>query len=253
MHLQKPMRGTPLDWSNPLNKGLRMHIAMNEGHGDKVQDLSMNGNHGTLNNFAFPSTVASGWNPGRTGVVPKFDGVDDYVDCGNNESLNTDHLTLSAWFNPTTGGFDDSKPIIQKALSSHVDPYYQYSLNYINRAGMDQLNFHITVGGTRHDIAKGNSGVISDAWNQIAATYDGITAMMYLNGQAIHSASPCSGNITQYNGYLNIGAYSNLAKTSDYVFKGSIDQPRVLNRGMTAKEILNYHINPWQVYLDEDD
>ena len=38
MHLQKPMLGTQLDWSNPLNDGCVLHLAMNEAHGDHLND-----------------------------------------------------------------------------------------------------------------------------------------------------------------------------------------------------------------------
>jgi len=105
MHFSKPPLGTPLDWENPLNKGTVLALAMNEGHGDKVQDLSLNGNHGKLNGFAFPPTAASGWNPGQTGIVPTMDGVDDHIDCGNNYNL-TDAITVSALINTSITGYD---------------------------------------------------------------------------------------------------------------------------------------------------
>jgi len=103
MWLQKPPLGVPLNLEDPINKGLVMHLAMNAGHGDVVRDLSMYGNHGKLHGFAYPQTVASGWNPGRDGVGLNFDGVDDYVDCGNSLSLNTgSEITFSAWCNIET-------------------------------------------------------------------------------------------------------------------------------------------------------
>ena len=102
MHFQKPILGVPLDWEHPFNKGLVMHLAMNEGHGDKVQDLSMYGNHGTLNGFAFPPTVASGWNPGQTGIGLNFDGTNDRVVCTDSDSLDiTDYLSIECEIFPT--------------------------------------------------------------------------------------------------------------------------------------------------------
>jgi len=34
-------------------------------------------------------------------------------------------------------------------------------------------------------------------------------------------------------------------------FKGIIDQPRVQSRAWSAKEVMDYAMNPWQVYLDD--
>jgi len=96
MWFQKPPLGTPLDWENPLNDGTALALAMNEGHGDHLQDLSMNGNHGKLNGFAFPPTVASGWNPGQTGVGLNFDGTNDVIGCGNASSVKIYNGTISA-------------------------------------------------------------------------------------------------------------------------------------------------------------
>ena len=42
MQLSKPMLGSQLDFSHPLNKGLVGFWLMNEGHGNKIQDLSLN-------------------------------------------------------------------------------------------------------------------------------------------------------------------------------------------------------------------
>ena len=36
-------------------------------------------------------------------------------------------------------------------------------------------------------------------------------------------------------------------------FDGGIDQPRIQSRVLSGKEVKDYYINPWQVYLDEED
>ena len=101
MLMQKPPLGTPLDWDNPLNDDLVFAYALNEAHGDEVQDLSTNGNHGTLKNFAFPPTADSGWNPGRTGAGLNFDGVDDCIDVDSKPSPLSDFtLILEDDYNP---------------------------------------------------------------------------------------------------------------------------------------------------------
>ena len=78
--LQKPPLGVGLDFTHPLAQGLVGCWLFNEGSGDKVNDLSGNGNVGTLQNMAFPSTVVSGWNPGKDGPALAFNaGASNYV------------------------------------------------------------------------------------------------------------------------------------------------------------------------------
>jgi len=241
MWFQKPPLGTPLNWENPLNDELALHLAMNEGHGDKVQDLSMNSNHGTLNNFAFPPTVASGWNPGQTGVGLNFDGADDSIGCGNNASLNIASGTIGVIFKSGTTQPDHAR-LIGMGIST------------------DRVS--LSINDTKHLNGYSKSGdvglfdvVSTDAVNDnirhcATLTFDTSGADLYLDGVIVATISgdktlSLPATPATYIGKSNI--FLNLE------FKGSIDQPRILNRAYTAKEVLDYAINPWSVYLDEDD
>ncbi|MEM3942803.1 MAG: LamG domain-containing protein [Thermofilaceae archaeon] len=85
-----------------LRRGLVLYLWMNEGAGDRVYDLSGNGNHGTIYGATW-TRLASGKN------ALYFDGVDDYVDCGNAPSLNTFSsitITVLAKQMRWTGGLD---------------------------------------------------------------------------------------------------------------------------------------------------
>jgi len=241
MFLNKPPLGVPLDWSNPLNDGLVLHLAMNEGYGDKVYDLSGYGNHGTLNNMAFPPTVASGWNPGRNGVALQFDGVDDYINCGNDESLNImEAVTVEAWIkansNPSENRFvvtklDDVGRVVYGLRTDWSNNYY----------GM------VKVGGSRYYCPK--IPISLNVWYHLVMTYDGETVKTYLDGEFKTQNINPSGNINTYSSSLSIG-YS--PYWSSY-WGGSIDDVRIYNRALSAAEILERYINPYGVYLDEDD
>jgi len=56
---------------------------MNEGSGNITNDSSGLGNNGTCYNAGH----LCNWTVGRFGYGVLFDGVDDYVDCGNDASL----------------------------------------------------------------------------------------------------------------------------------------------------------------------
>lgn len=228
MLMQKPPLGTPLDWENPLNDGCVMHLAMNDGHGDKVQDLSLNGNHGTLNNFAFPPIVDSGWNPGQTGIGLICDGVDDYIDCGNAASLSpTKGITLSLLIkygaDPTTfnGMMLDSTAysLYSRSISSEIQ---------------------LLIGGDEACIPF--SEIDETRWFNIVGTYDSSNLKIYYNGNLIDvvpsvAAIPAVVDVC-------VGARKPLILP----FKGGIDQPRIQSRAWSAKEVRDYSINPWRVY-----
>jgi len=54
-----------------------------------VLDASGNNNHGTI--------YGATWVDGKVGGALSFDGVDDYVDCGNIFTANQTELTVEAW------------------------------------------------------------------------------------------------------------------------------------------------------------
>ncbi|MFA5638829.1 MAG: prepilin-type N-terminal cleavage/methylation domain-containing protein [Anaerovoracaceae bacterium] len=77
--------------------------SFNEGTGTVAYDSSGYGNNGVLKNFNFSDS--SGWSndtPSPGGYSLKFDGSNDYVDCGN--VGNYQEITLSAWIKPTDNG-----------------------------------------------------------------------------------------------------------------------------------------------------
>ncbi|MBU0598822.1 LamG domain-containing protein, partial [Patescibacteria group bacterium] len=95
----KPLLGVQLNRSHPLAKGLVGCWVMNEGAGNKIYDLSGNGNDGS-----FPGGTANPlWKPGRTGPALKFDGVNDYVEKTSFTQI-TSAITISAWIYPNTYG-----------------------------------------------------------------------------------------------------------------------------------------------------
>ena len=73
--------------------GLVARWDFDDGSGVHIKDSSGLGNQGTIHGA---KRVAVG-----NGYALRFDGVDDYVDCGNGESLNLlGPLTLEAWVKP---------------------------------------------------------------------------------------------------------------------------------------------------------
>ncbi len=72
----QPFRGTQINRTHPLVKGLIGAWPFNDGTGLKTWDYSGNANKGTLEGGAT-------WAPGRRGWAVNCDGVDGRIDCGN--------------------------------------------------------------------------------------------------------------------------------------------------------------------------
>ncbi len=75
----------------PIRDGLVAEYLFDEGRGQVLYDYSGNGNHGQLGSTPEADTNDPLWTP--QGL--EFDGVDDYVDCGNSKTLQiTQDLTM---------------------------------------------------------------------------------------------------------------------------------------------------------------
>jgi len=95
--------------------GLVGYWRFEEGVGTTVKDSSGYGNNGILEN-----SDGDEWVEGRFGQALEFDGSDDYVDCGNDSSLNTpDAITIEAWIKP----FANNKRIVSKDDGSSSREY----------------------------------------------------------------------------------------------------------------------------------
>lgn len=219
----------------PAAKGLvgrwRFDEASWTGAKKEVKDSSGKGNHASARGGCKTGDGISG----RCG---KFDGNNDYIELANTSDLNPSRITVMCWFNAARGTLEDQKFIVLKSHLSHTDPYYQYGLGLMHRAGASKSAYFIlAVNGKYHGCTMRNSPYEYDKWHHLAGTFDGKTMKLYLDGRQVAS-KPAPGKISSYNSPLLIGACGNLGKSEKYCFKGKLDEIAVYNRALTTKEIL---------------
>ena len=159
------------------------------------------------------------------GTALNFDGVDDYINCGNPANLSfpgTAPFTFEAWVKPAVNNI--SGDIITK-FNLNVEG--EYSLTIRNgKASTHREAPPYNISGT--------TLLQQDTWYHIASVYDGANLSIYLNGMLENSAS--SGAITGRSTSVIIGA----EKQSDnpaVFFNGQIDEVRVWNVARTVEEI----------------
>jgi len=118
-----------LEWDNHSIYDSSLVLALNFNNNSeigetssKAVDISRYGNNGTINGAVWTSS-------GRFGSALQFDGVDDYVDCGNGASLNiTTAVTVEAWVNPLYSGWTRKKSI---TISGSTSILTDYQINII--------------------------------------------------------------------------------------------------------------------------
>jgi len=141
--------------------GLVAHWDFREGEGAALHDLAGR-SHGKIHGAEWVST--------GDGYALRFDGVHDYVDCGNDPSLDLrTSLTLEAWIKPLGKPSADAG-VIGKFFGSYLITYYP-----------DGNCWWYIDSGTNHQRAP----VALKKWNHLVATFDGETMAVYVNGTRV--------------------------------------------------------------------
>jgi fibronectin type 3 domain-containing protein len=198
--------------------GLVAAYGFDVGTGTAVPDQSGNGNNGTLTNATW-----AGANAGKFGNALSFNGTTASVSIPDSSSLDlTSGMTIEGWVNPTTvAGF---RTVILKERPNNL-VYGLYSSSDSTRPQSE-----IVVGPSR--VLVGPSAIPVGSWTHLAATFDGATQRLYVNGMLVGSLAS-SGTIANSNSPLKIGGNSVWGEW----YSGLIDEVRVYSRALSAAEI----------------
>lgn len=167
-----------------------------------------------------------------------LDGVNDYVTVPNSASLNpTNGITLEAWFRVHSnwqGAGND--PLLRKAFSSHVPPYYQYGLALTGStyptANQRAIAFELTMSNNSSFALSVAPGFQVGTWHHMAGTWDGDTMRLFLDGVELRKR-PLQGTLAAYNTPVQIGKFTNLS----FWLPIEVDEVRIWNFGRCGNEI----------------
>lgn len=176
--------------------------------------------------FSGTKYITFGYAPERTFVRSiAFDGVNDYLDAGRVLNLNTS-FTVSSWVKRNS----TNQTILSKRDNAFTTGY-DLSINSAGRAQMRWRN------GSMQTIT--SSVVIpSGIWHNIAVTYDGTTARLYIDG--VLDVTQTMSTVPANNQSFLIAAADGVNTTS--FFNGGIDEVRVWSVALTDKQ-LRYVMN----------
>ena len=216
--------------SNGAVTGLVAAYSFNEGTGSTLVDRSGRGHTGTISGATWST-------PGKFGGALSFDGVNDWVTVGDTAALDlTTGMTLEAWVQPSSLGGWRNVIIKERA---NGETYNLYAHTDSNTPAVFIVN--ASAPGTPLD-AMGTSTIQLNSWTHLAATYDGTSLRLYVNGVLVGTRATGGAMLTS-TGVLRIGGNGIWGE----FFQGRIDEIRVYNRALTLAEIqadMNSPITP---------
>jgi hypothetical protein len=190
-----------------------------EGSGTVAHDSSGKGNDGT----------ASGnpaWVTGHFGAALGFDGSNDYLDCGNNPSLNLTTWTVAFWLNVNQN----------KNYNGFVIKGLDAAENY-EVLGFADGSFHFPItftDGSRTFLNSPAGAIVPGEWAHFAYSYDSKEGRkLYKNGVSIFAAAE-SKTPQASTASLTIGNEQPMSRYVD----GVMDDVRIYNHALTEGEIL---------------
>jgi hypothetical protein len=199
----------------PVTSGLVAAYAFNEGTGTTVYDASINGNNGTISGATWTTS-------GRYGSALVFNGNSSVVTVPDSPSLHlSSGMTLEAWVNPsTTQGWMD---VVYKGMDI-------FFLEGSSPGGQPGTGLTLSNGGL--PLVYSTSVLPLGTWTHLAATFDGTTLRLYVNGTQVGS-QPWSGTIGGSTSPLTIGGDAVFGQ----YFAGTVDEIRVYNVPLSQSQI----------------
>jgi hypothetical protein len=191
---------------------------LDETAGTTAADSSGNGHPGTLMNGPI-------WVTGQIMGALKFDGVNDYVDCGNNAVFDiTQQVTVALWVNPLDIGNTQDNEWLGKG--DHT-----YCLKGF-RTGNAIEWFVYSAGGWRTAVVDVGTS-FNGTWHHVAGTFDGAALKLYVDG-VLRTTTAYAGTIETRTHNINMARNSEATTRFAQV---TIDDARIYNRALSEAEI----------------
>ena len=201
------------------------HWKMDEGSGTTANDISGNGNHGTLTNM----DGSSDWVSGKYGKALDFDGTDDYVAGSSNLGISGNaQFTMCAWIKWAGSSWSSNFPSFMGNNSTGTT---NQGLSFTVRDGRPAIDFWI-------NRWRATSALSVNTWYYVCGTKNqgliSTSSKIYINGELVTGA--VEGTDTTPNITNSIPIIGRLDATR--WFNGQIDDVRIYNYARTQKQIL---------------
>jgi hypothetical protein len=188
-------------------------------------DYSPYGNDGTI--------VGPSFADAKYGQAMQFDGIDDYVDAGNDSSLNPGaEITMEVW--AKIDSYSSSIGAILNKYDGAGKDYYRLHTQY----GRFYTTIEDATGTLIIQLRTDSGTILYDVWYHVAFTFDSSgNVVLYINGEEVKNSTVSHQDIGT-GGALYIGALH----PADGFYNGPIDEVRIYNRALSADEIRAHYL-----------
>lgn len=178
-----------------------------------------------------PGTLISGttWTSGVSGGGASFDGSDDIVSLDASTDLRPAQWTVAAWVNATSGA-SNYRGIF---LPPYADGYLSGYFLFIDNGGRAAIRYG---NGTNYVNAINSGTSILGAWHHVAATFDGGSIRLYVDGVEKNSM-----NASTF-AYMSTPTMARLGfGDGTSTFQGDMDDFRLYDRMLSGTEVSDLH------------
>jgi len=209
---------------------LALGLSFGEGKGNKVEDLSPNGNDGEV--------IGPSWtDDGRFGGALEYDGTDDVVEVPDADSLNIDGaMSVLFWINYAS--IVGEQNAIQKLELVGAPAHLGW---FITKLPGHTYRFGLSGDAGRHDLDTPALNPVDGEWNQVVALFDGNIMKFYWNNELVNETDSANAEQTFSAGDpVKIGARGQGGQT--FFTNGIIDEVAIVARAVTEDEV-DEHFN----------
>jgi hypothetical protein len=158
-----------------------------------------------------------------SGNAIHFDGVNDYISIQTTSALRPAQISIEAWIKADTWKTNVYEGTIVGADKTVLSSAYGYVLRCGNNGSLD-----FTIGGQSAWFYATTSSIMSlNTWHHVAATFDGTTLKVYIDGIERASESPTNASLN-YVGDETLIIGESLGFPGRY-FHGTMDEIRIWN------------------------
>jgi hypothetical protein len=222
--------GPAAEVTDAVAGGLVGHWRLDETSGTLASDSSGHGNHGTLTAYTTPS-----WQAGTIAGALGFDGEDNWVRVPASPSIeavsSAGVFTIAAWVRPSA-----AVPLWSGILSRQAGRNSNeiYGLTLFD--GRPAVVVNSAQPGTHLCVAA--AALALGRWTHVAATYDGATGRLYVDGNLVCSLSRVVTFAPDTTPLVLGGNINRPTEQADELFEGLLDEVLLYKRALLDAEIV---------------